>query len=406
MSHVSTGRQAVAADFIRAETIRDNYEAPRHFKSTHDVAWWTVYHLRVIFKSKHFNHFMAFVVMIDAFCNCIDIDARAADRQSPQILLIVSYGCLVMYTVELLLSFSTLGVRKALRENMIKLDLFLFVCGYIELVFDLTMSGSGAFEQISLLRMLRLMRVFRLLKIFRKVKALKELNKLVKMMSTCMKTLLWSFCFCFMVILVWAMLIVEVVHPLLKEMDGADLEISNCVDCLRSTSSVMDASLLLFKTVIAGDAWGEVAVPVIRSYPYTAVIFMGAFLTIVFGVLNLIVAVGARKNPEFQSRLRVMDIDEGRWLGREQAAWLSVRWTQEDHGDSSGTIELDEFIRPLSRWVHDSKTAPRFIKYNMMRAINQQEELKQMVEITFMNLASKLEPWNCSELQVCQGLRP
>ena len=27
----------------------------------------------------------------------------------------------------------------------------------------------------------------------------------------------------------------------------------------------MDANLLLFKTVIAGDSWGEVAVPVIQA---------------------------------------------------------------------------------------------------------------------------------------------
>lgn len=27
--------------------------------------------------------------------------------------------------------------------------------------------------------------------------------------------------------------------------------------------------------------------------------------------------------------------------------------------DGSGFIESNEFIRPLSRWVHDSKTAPR-----------------------------------------------
>ena len=30
-------------------------------------------------------------------------------------------------------------------------------------------------------------------------------------------------------------------------------------------AEVMDANLLLFKTVIAGDSWGEVAVPVIEE---------------------------------------------------------------------------------------------------------------------------------------------
>ena len=52
----------------------------------------------------------------------------------------------------------------------------------------------------------------------------------------------------------------------------------------------MHANLLLFKTVIAGDSWGLIAVPVIEHYPATAVLFMGSLLTLVFGVLNLIVA--------------------------------------------------------------------------------------------------------------------
>ena len=52
----------------------------------------------------------------------------------------------------------------------------------------------------------------------------------------------------------------------------------------------MDANLLLFKTVIAGDSWGQIAVPVMREHPATGVIFVGSLLTIVFGVLNLIAA--------------------------------------------------------------------------------------------------------------------
>ena len=48
--------------------------------------------------------------------------------------------------------------------------------------------------------------------------------------------------------------------------------------------------MLLFKTVIAGDSWGTIAVPVIEAEPLTAVIFMGSLLSLVYGVVNLIVA--------------------------------------------------------------------------------------------------------------------
>jgi len=73
---------------------------------------------------------------------------------------------------------------------------------------------------------------------------------------------------------------------------------------------------------------------------------------------------GARKDPELQSRLRVMDIDE---VDLQQLFEMI-----DVHGE--GAVEAQEFIAPLSRWVHESKTAPRFIKYNMVRTMQNQEE--------------------------------
>ena len=67
-----------------------------------------------------------------------------------------------------------------------------------------------------------------------------------------------------------------------------------CTDLTGATATVMDANLLLFKTVIAGDSWGELAVPIIQKHPATAIIFVGSQLTLVFGVVNLIVAVVSR----------------------------------------------------------------------------------------------------------------
>ncbi|CAK9055615.1 unnamed protein product [Durusdinium trenchii] len=214
----------------------------------------------------------------------------------------------------------------------------------------------------------------------------------------------------------WSMLMVETVHPLLQETWKSLAGWCEQGVVVALFRSVMVANLLLFKTVIAGDSWGEIAVPVIEQYPATALIFMGSLLTLVFGVLNLIVAVvvdtfadarasdvqnlaeemeddiandrkslaklfkridkdgsgqltlearrafwgdwrlelieGAERDADFQSRLRVMDIDEKD---------LQMLFDMIDT-DKSGTIEAAEFIGPLSRWAHDSKTAPRFIK--------------------------------------------
>ena len=62
--------------------------------------------------------------------------------------------------------------------------------------------------------------------------------------------------------------------------------------------------------------------------------------------------------------------------------------------DASGTIEAAEFIGPLSRWAHDSKTAPRFIKYNMLQTMQLQEDLYDMCADCFKHLALQIDKVN------------
>eukprot|EP00913_Durusdinium_trenchii_P022022 g20694.t1 len=333
------------------------------------------------------------------------------------------------------------------------------MCGWVEKIVD-SIEGHGLGFNIAMLRALRLVRIFRLMRLLKRVRPLRELHKLVMMMATCFRTLIWSFLLCFVVMTVWAMLLVEVVHPALQDMNESAKFVCN-KQCLAAVSSVMHANLLLFKTVIAGDGWGEIAVPVIHEHPGTAFIFVGSLLTLVFGVLNLIVAVvvdtfadarlndvqnlaeemedeiehdrkalaklfakidkdgsgqltlsemieGARHDPTFQSRLRVMDIDEHD---------LEQLFQMIDH-DQSGTIEVAEFIGPLSRWAHDSKTAPRFIKYNMIQTMHLQEDLYELSSECFNQLAARIDdlalqmqelkaPWSTeTELQTDRSGRP
>ncbi|CAE7594193.1 unnamed protein product [Symbiodinium natans] len=344
---------------------------------------------------------------------------------------VISNTCLVLYTLELG-GFGLVHGPAMCRDWMIVLDSVIVLCGYIELILE-SISTSEEIQKLSILRALRLVRIFRLMRLLRRIRALRELYKLVTMMATCLKTLLWSFFFCFIVMTIWAMLLVEVVNPLVLKMNLETTEFADCDWCQQATSSVMYANLLLFQTVIAGDSWGRMANPLIRAYPETALIFIGSSLTLVFGVLNMIVAVvvdtfaearahdilnlaeemeqdlesdtkflsklferidtdrsgrvtldelieGARKDPEFQSRLRVMDIDE---VDLQQLfEMIDV--------NGEGSIEASDFIWPLSRWVHDSKTAPRFIKYNMLRTMEQQEELYLFAERQFEQLSDSI----------------
>eukprot|EP00438_Fugacium_kawagutii_P001782 Skav235961 [mRNA] locus=scaffold592:76384:84416:- [translate_table: standard] len=297
--------------------------------------------------SVYLANFIVIVVFLDAYSTCRDIDARAKGQEPPRTFILVSDVCLVLYTVELSLHVYLQGFQ-ILRDWMIFLDFGIIVCGYIEQFLDVFLDQNVM--RIGVVRALRLVRIFRLIRLLRKIRTLRELHKLATMM-------------------------------------------------------VMDAELLLFKTVIAGDSWGEIAVPVIEQYPATAFIFMGS------QEKNEERKEGekkgkkqgtkgrernkkdwkkgkkrlnkdcAQRDADFQSRLRVMDIDESD---------LQMLFEMID-ADQSGTIEAAEFIGPLSRWAHDSKTAPRFIKYNMLQTMQLQEDLYDMCQDCFKHLALQID---------------
>ncbi|CAE7191248.1 CACNA1C [Symbiodinium necroappetens] len=396
-----------------------------------------------VMTNSYISNLMAAVVLLDAYCTCADIDARAAGEDPALELAILSDVCLGLYTLELVVLTCLQGCS-VFKDWLALLDLTIVLCGYLELLLNFLAPGDIV-GNLGILRALRLVRIVRLMRLLRRIRALRELHKLVTMMATCLKALLWSFVFCFGIMTVWAMLMVEIVHPIIR-----DMTFEQCDDCSTAVASVMRANLLLFKTVIAGDSWGDIAVPVIESNPYTAFIFMGSLLTLVFGVLNLIVAVvvdtfaeareqdvlnlaqemdqnveddrknlqrlfnridadgsgrltldelieGARRDPELQSRLRVMDIDE---VDLQQLfEMIDVH--------REGAVEAQEFIAPLSRWVHDSKTAPRFIKYNMVRTMQNQEELFDLSRDYFDFLAMRVDSLSESlqKLTAAQGLQ-
>lgn len=396
--------------------------------------------------SRTVANLMAAIVLTDAICTCIDVDARAAAEEPPPATQLIADLCLLVYSLETICLLTAKG-SEVLRDWMVITDLVVIACGYLETI--LHHAGYGQFlQQFGLFRMLRLVRILRLTRLLRRTRGFRELQKLVRMMATCIKTLGWSLVFLFIIMTIWALLIVEVVHPLMKTDDLAyAFETEGCGDrCLRATSTVLHANLLLFKTVIAGDSWGEIAVPVIEAFPLTAIIFAGSLLTLVFGVLNLIVAVvvdtfaearqrdvlnlaeemeynhaadqkflenifqridadgsgqvtfeelleGARKDPEFQSRLRVMDIDESDLL--QLFEMIDV--------NGEGEIAAAEFIAPLTRWVHDSKTAPRFIKYNVLRSLTRQEELYDLTKTYFDILDTRIQELSDSLARVAPG---
>ena len=163
------------------------------------------------------GNLMACVVVVDALCTWIDIDARAAGISAPTFVEVFADTALALYSLEFLLRFVGKGLRGMVSDWLAVLDIVVVMCGYAEILLK-AMAPADLVARLSVMRALRLARIVRLLQFFRRIRALRELQKLVTMMATCLRTLAWSFLLCFVIMTMWAMLLVEIVYPIVQDM--------------------------------------------------------------------------------------------------------------------------------------------------------------------------------------------
>ena len=109
------------------------------------------------------------------------------------------------------------------------------------------------------------------------------------MMLMCVKTLFWSFILTFLLMTMCSVILVDLVSPIVASLEAKHGIWGGDIDWTESYRSVMRANLTLFQTIVAGDSWGKVPVPVIRAEPWTAALFLPAQVMLVFGVLSLVV---------------------------------------------------------------------------------------------------------------------
>ena len=59
----------------------------------------------------------------------------------------------------------------------------------------------------------------------------------------------------------WAVISVEILHPVVSNMDFVEL---GCYKCEERFDSVLSAGLTLFQTIVAGDSWGAISIPLVE----------------------------------------------------------------------------------------------------------------------------------------------
>eukprot|EP00931_Biecheleriopsis_adriatica_P039366 TRINITY_DN22514_c0_g1_i1.p1 TRINITY_DN22514_c0_g1~~TRINITY_DN22514_c0_g1_i1.p1 ORF type:complete len:694 (-),score=128.10 TRINITY_DN22514_c0_g1_i1:315-2396(-) len=363
------------------------------------------YILRRLMHNAVYDALSGAVVLLDIYAGMVEIDERASGVETPAAWIsLCGYAFFTVYALELLASV-LIKWREALHDVWVIMDALVVFSAALDYIIQ-SLSDPGSVN-MGLLRFFRVTRIAKILKLLGKFKSVRELRKLIRMTLSCFLTLFWSFLFCFAVMNFWSMCAVDLLRGYVKELDEQGV-FENCADCSTAFDSVMNANLFFYKTIIASEGWGQLEMPLIQNYWASGIILIGAHLSITYAILNLIVAIivdefaearsqdemmmaeemdiratqdrarlttmfktidkdgsgeidleelmqAAETVPSFAHRLRVMDID------RHDLEQLFILLDD----DESGTISSQEFIDALNRWMHDSKTAARFVKHEV-----------------------------------------
>jgi len=278
-------------------------------------------------------------------------------------------------------------------------DLFLSV---IEICFNFEKGLSAGF--------LRIFRIVRTLRMSRVLVGFHELHLIVHGFVGAMRAIFWGAVLIGIALVLWSMIAVEVLNPLAQELadDGA---FEGCDRCGRAFSTIYQSSLTFFQTIVAGDSWGQLALPIIEKQPLASCIFIGVLISVQLGLMNLILAVivdratDARlennyfthleKESQYESYKKQMvticaqlDRDGGGFLTKDEligGACHSVEFanllklmdlSMDELGalfeildtDRSGSISYSEFVEQLHRMKNgDSHTLLMLIKHDVMK---------------------------------------
>jgi len=273
-----------------------------------------------------------FVVIIIEANYGAECDGNMTSGCVPGWLSVINYCFVAFYTLE---AFATIFVYRSrvMRDHWTLFDLCIVFMAWLDMVVSAVVTTAGM-QEVALLRLFRIARLARAARI---VHMSPELRAMMNGVISALTTVFWGLIMVTLLLAVWAVLAVELLHDTAQEVHQ-DKPI-----CLEAFDSVFMVMLMFFQTLMAGDSWGDCAVPMIQKNPLSIVIFGGSLLTVQLGFANLVLAViveRARQAHEEEQRKNVVE----QMKKRREAETRLLEMCQEIDVDKDGILTLDELM--------------------------------------------------------------
>merc|ERR1719215_961084 len=107
---------------------------------------------------------------------------------------------------------------------------------------------------------MKLMRAVRILLAF------PELYMLVKGIFGAMKAILWGTFLIMCVLTLFSIMAVELIHPINSRVESSGTYV-DCDRCGRAFATVPASIVTFTQTIVTGDSWGQVSIPIIEEEP-------------------------------------------------------------------------------------------------------------------------------------------
>jgi Ca2+-binding EF-hand superfamily protein len=295
-------------------------------------------YMGILLHCKAFDVVRGVIIFVNILLLISEVDVRASGDDVPQWITMFNYCLILVYVTEIVMRI--LVYREQYFHSLADVvDMTIITADCVietVLFFAERVDGMPSLVILRTFRLLRLGRTHRALTMF------PELNVMVLGMRGAIKTILWGVVLLTVTTVSFAILAVQIIHPVNQEVAAAGAY-EGCTRCPRAYESVAAAALTITQGIIAGDSWGLVTIPVIEHSPATSLFFLVVFSILGMMILNLILAVVIDSANQARQETDHQIAEEKERQYKKATAELLVFCSSLDK-DESGTLSLDEFV--------------------------------------------------------------
>lgn len=249
-----------------------------------NISWHRKFAVEVL-ENHAFELFVGSLILFNLFLIIAETDATADGDSAPGWISFTNYMLITIYTLEVSAKLFAYH-RRFFHCNWNIMDLSVISLDVMFIFLELVAGGMPKVSVFRIFRLVRLMRAFKAMSMF------PELAMLLRGFMSAIRAIFWGMLLIVVFITIWSILAVQLIHPLNKEVARLDPNVySGCERCPRAFQSVFQSNLTIFQTIVAGDSWGQLALPIIEHNPLAVLFFLCVLVTVGIAIMNLILAV-------------------------------------------------------------------------------------------------------------------